>query len=268
MKSPEAIKKIRVMTYNVHSCRGLDGKVLPQRIADVIAQFNPDLVALQELDVNRKWSQRIDQPLLIAQHLRMQCHFQPAIAIEGEQYGIAVLSRFPFEIKKSIDLPRYPKKFVLEKKYIPLLKYFFEPRHAIWASVTIGGADEVYFVNTHLSLRANERLAQVKSLLSQQWLNMDAHKIPTILCGDFNEGPHSRGYQLIKTSFSEVKFHTDHKGSKKTLFSPLPLFEVDHIFYSNNLHVESVNVPMTPLTKIASDHLPVIADFTLTKECQ
>ena len=145
------------MTYNVHSCRGLDGRVLPQRIAEVIEQFNPDLIALQELDVNRRWSKRMDQPRLIAEHLRMQCHFQPAIAVEGEHYGIAVLSRYPFEIKKTGDLPSVLPKTALKRKSLPLLKYFFEPRHAIWTSVTIGGT-EVYFVNTHLRDRKSTRL--------------------------------------------------------------------------------------------------------------
>lgn len=247
------------MTYNVHSCRGLDGRVLPGRIARVIEEFNPDLVALQELDVNRRWSKRLDQPLLIARHLRMQSHFQPAIAMKGEHYGIAILSRYPFEIKKSVDLPSYQKS--VPGKKLPFLKYFFESRHAIWTSVIIGGR-EIYFVNTHLSLRARERLEQVKSLLGQEWLNIDSHKIPTIFCGDFNEGERSPGFKLLKTSFREVKSSMSYKSSRKTFHSCLPLFEVDHIFFNGNLRVESVSVPNTPLTKIASDHLPVIADFS------
>src|SRR3989339_16383 len=254
------ILKIKVMTYNVHSCRGLDGRVLPSRIARVIEQFNPDLVALQELDVNRSWSNRMDQPHLIAQQLRIQFHFQPAIDIEGEHYCIAILSRHPFEIKKFLDLPSYPKRSIPRKNFIHLFKYFFEPRYAIWISVTIGSR-VINFVNTHLSLRANERLEQIKSLLGEEWLNMDSHKVPTIFCGDFNEGPRARGYQLLRASFDEVKSSMPHKSSRKTLFSPLPLFEVDHIFYNGNLHVESVKIPNTPLTRIASDHLPLIADF-------
>jgi endonuclease/exonuclease/phosphatase family metal-dependent hydrolase len=265
MKNTELIKKIRVMTYNVHSCRGLDGKVLPQRIADIIAEFNPDLVALQELDVNQRWSNRIDQPLMIAQHLRLQCHFQPALAVEGGNCGIAILSRYPFEIKKSIDLPRHPQK-PFTRNYIPLLKYFYTPRQAIWTSITIVGLGPVYFVNTHLSLRANERFEQIKSLLGSDWLNMDSHKVPTILCGDFNEGPGSKGYQLLKAAFKEVKSDTDFKSSKKTFFGPLPLRELDHVFYRANVRVESVSIPRTSLTKIASDHLPVVADFSFTQE--
>ena len=254
--------KIRVMTYNVHSCRGLDGKVLPERIAQVIEQCNPDLVALQELDVNRRSSKKIDQPLLISQYLRMHCHFQPAIAIEGEHYGIAILSRYPFDIKKAQNLPSYPQKLDYKKNSMPFLRYFFEPRHAIWTSVMINGL-EIYFVNTHLSLRGKERFEQIKGLVGEQWLNIGSHNIPVIFCGDFNEGPSSMGHQLLKKYFGEVKSNMDEKSFKKTLFSYWPLFEVDHIFFSGDLKVECVNVPVTPLTRIASDHLPLVADFIL-----
>ena len=264
MENTELTVKFRVMTYNVHSCRGLDGRVLPQRIAEVIEQFNPDLVALQELDVNRRWSNRTDQPLLIAQHLRMQCHFQPAIAIEGEHYGIAVLSRYPFEIKKAGDLLSHSSKTELKINSFPVLKYFFEPRHAIWTSVTVGGR-EIYFINTHLGLRPRERFEQVQSLLGREWCNRDAQKVPTILCGDFNEGQRSAGCRLLKSSFSEVKNFMPLPSSKKTFFSCLPLWEVDHIFFNGNFRVESVKIPATPLTKVASDHLPVIADFTFDR---
>jgi len=259
-KMNEPVLKVRVMTYNVHSCRGLDGRVLPERIARIIGQFDPDLVALQELDVNRRRSHRIDQPLLIAQHLRMQYHFQPAIAVEGESYGLAVLSRHPFEIKKSVDLPRYGK--AVPRNHYPFLKYFLEPRHAIWTSVTIKGK-EIYFVNTHLSLRSEERLEQVKGILGREWLNMGSHQVPTILCGDFNEGPRSPGHQLLRESFGEVKSNMGKASPRRTLFSLLPLFEVDHIFFNGNLRVGSVSVPSTPLTRIASDHLPVIADIII-----
>ncbi len=236
--------------------------MLPERIARVIEQFNPDLIALQELDVNRRWSRRMDQPRLIAQYLRLRCHFQPCITIAEEHYGIAVLSRYPFEIKKSVALLSCPQRGVAGKICTPLFKYLFEPRYAIWISVVVGGV-EIYFVNTHLSLRPGERLEQVKSLLGREWLNMDSHKGPTIVCGDFNEGSNFQGYQLFKKAFDEVKSFIKQKSSKKTVFSYLSLFEVDHIFFNRSLSVESVSVPRTPLTRIASDHLPVIADFSL-----
>ena len=149
-----------------------------------------------------------------------------------------------------------------EYGHIDIIKYLFEPRHAIWTSITINGK-EIYFVNTHLSLRAAERFEQIKGILGPEWLNIGSHSVPTILCGDFNEGLRSQGYRLVRESFDEVKSTMSPESSKKTFVSLCPFFEVDHIFFNGNLSVNSVSVPSTPLTRVASDHLPVIADFII-----
>src|SRR5215204_6162405 len=85
----------RVMTYNVHRCRGLDRAWSPERIAAVIASCHPDVVALQELDVGRARSGRIDQAETIARDLGMDVQFFPALRIMEELYGDAILSRWP-----------------------------------------------------------------------------------------------------------------------------------------------------------------------------
>src|SRR5689334_13841828 len=58
---------VRIMTYNVHSCRGMDGAISHERIAEVIERYNPDVVALQELDLGRERSGRLDQTRSIAE---------------------------------------------------------------------------------------------------------------------------------------------------------------------------------------------------------
>src|SRR5690606_27238808 len=95
----------RLMTYNVRHCRGTDGLHLPHRIAEVIAELNPDIVALQELDVGRKRTGYIDQARVIADYLKMDFHFFPCFRIEEEQFGNAVLSRFPMDLIKADSLP-------------------------------------------------------------------------------------------------------------------------------------------------------------------
>ena len=62
---------LRIMTYNVHRCVGADGRADPRRIADVIAACQPDMVALQELDVGRLRTGGIDQVDAIAHPLGM-----------------------------------------------------------------------------------------------------------------------------------------------------------------------------------------------------
>ncbi|MGA2193495.1 MAG: endonuclease/exonuclease/phosphatase family protein [Nitrospirota bacterium] len=62
---------ISVLTYNVHGCAGLDNEISPSRIAEVVAQYSPDVVALQELDTGRRRSGLVNQPEVIAGHLNM-----------------------------------------------------------------------------------------------------------------------------------------------------------------------------------------------------
>jgi endonuclease/exonuclease/phosphatase family metal-dependent hydrolase len=95
----------RILTYNVHACRGLDERPSPGRIADVIAAARPDIVALQELDVGRARSGELDQAEVIARELGMDFHFHPARRIEGERYGAAILSALPLRLVKAGSLP-------------------------------------------------------------------------------------------------------------------------------------------------------------------
>ena len=170
-KSP--VKQLRIMTYNVHSCVGMDGKLSPLRIAKVIEQFNPDIVALQELDVGHQRSGRADQAKAIADILKMHHFFFPAIALEEEQYGDAILSRFPMRLIKSDILPGHTTR------------PGHEPRGALWVEVTVGDRT-IQVLNTHLGLTFQERRQQIQSLLGPQWLNHPELTGPTVFCGDFN----------------------------------------------------------------------------------
>src|SRR4051794_7462009 len=124
---------IRILTYNVHSCRGLDGRVSPGRIAEVIAAARADIVALQELDVGRARSGGLDQAQAIARELGIDVHFHPARQVEGERYGDAILSALPFRLVKAGPLPEPPRR-----------PPFFETRGALWVSVELaGGAGEL-----------------------------------------------------------------------------------------------------------------------------
>ena len=113
---------LRVLTYNVHSCVGVDGKLASERIARVIARAKPDVVALQELDVGRKRTGGEDQAKRIADYLEMQYHFYPHIHAEDEKYGDAILSHLPLRIIKTGTLPGH-----LPGDSLPCRK-IFQPR--------------------------------------------------------------------------------------------------------------------------------------------
>src|SRR5262249_37923564 len=108
------------MTYNVHRCVGADGRADPRRIAEVIAACQPAIAALQEIDGGRRRTGGIDQPLAIAHLLGMGVHFHPALKVEEELYGDAILTALPMRLVKAGSLPG---------------SIGFEPRGALWVAV-------------------------------------------------------------------------------------------------------------------------------------
>src|SRR5690606_24233733 len=71
----EVAERMKVMTYNIHSCIGIDGKIRPERIISVIRSCRADVIALQEVDANRHRSRRHEQARMIADALAMSHHY-------------------------------------------------------------------------------------------------------------------------------------------------------------------------------------------------
>lgn len=239
---------IRIMTYNVHSCVGMDGKISPERIARVIGRHNPDIVALQELDMGRERTGKVDQSRLIAKKLDMRYYFHPSVVNDDERYGNVVLSRYPMELIRAGGLPGIIRKSRAE------------PRGAIWAVINVAGV-KVNFFNTHLGLFFWERVHQTKSLLGSEWMAHPECQGPVILCGDFNALPNSRFYRALRENFRDAQGELDNHIPKATWFSHYPVGRIDHVFIGPEFEVAHVEVPRTHLDKIASDHLPLIVDM-------
>ncbi|VAX36749.1 hypothetical protein MNBD_UNCLBAC01-1263 [hydrothermal vent metagenome] len=241
---------IRIMTYNVHSCVGMDGKIIPERIARVIGRYEPDIVALQELDVSRKRTGGVDQAYIIAKHLEMMYHFHPSICLEEEQYGDAILSRYPMQLIKAGELPGQE------------MNAKWEPRGAIWAVIHIDEKRHINIINTHLGLRTQERLKQVKFLIGSQWLGHKDCQGPTVFCGDFNAMPNSLLCRNIKKEgFRDIQEDLDGHKAHSTWFSQCPIGRIDHIFVGPGIKVAKVEIAKTKLDRLASDHLPLVAEI-------
>lgn len=242
---------LTVMTYNVHRCIGVDGKLSPERIARVIGHHSPDIVFLQELDVNRMHTSGVDQAHQIAHYLDMEFHFHPAVHLEEEQYGDAILSCLPMRKIKAGLLPgteHHPER---------------EPRGAIWVEVEHRGV-AIQVINTHLGLSRLERLAQIKTLLGPQWLGHPHCQGLRIFAGDLNASPKSKVCALIAEHLNDVQAGLLHK-PKNTFSGRLPHFRIDHIFVDPDLQVLDVEVPRTELEKVSSDHLPLVAKLKLKR---
>ena len=110
--------KLRVATYNVHGCMGMDRQRSEARIADVIAEMSVDIVALQELDFGRRRSAGEDQTKVIAKQLGWYSHFHPAMRRDDEQYGNAILSRYELNVCRAIELPGRPPFFCRENRAV------------------------------------------------------------------------------------------------------------------------------------------------------
>ncbi len=134
----------RLLTYNVHRCVGVDRRLDVARIADVIAEHEPDIVCLQELDVGRARTGGVDQAQAIAHRLAMTFHFHAAMKVEAEEYGDAILTPHPERLIRAAALP------------VVTDAMGNEPRGALWASVDLPGGT-VNVINTHLGLIPREQ---------------------------------------------------------------------------------------------------------------
>lgn len=240
---------LRVMTYNVHSCTGSDGRISTYRIADVIAAFEPDIVAIQELDSGLARTNHEHQAAEIARHLNMDFHFHPSIEVQEGMYGNAILSRYPLRLVQAGSLPA---------------PWWFRPlerRGALWAAVIVDGR-EVQVINTHFGHNLRERLLQAETLLGAKWASHHSCS-PLVVCGDFNTLPISAVYRRFMKFLKDAQLSITGKKPSGTYPSRFPVARIDHIFTGAGVEVMDTRVPKNRLTCLASDHLPLIAEIEI-----
>ena len=239
----------RILTYNVHRCVGMDGQLDVERIAKVIAQLRPDIVALQELDVGRARTGNVDQAHAIAEHLGMRFHFNAALQVEEESYGDAILTALPLRLVQAGPLPGSNAVKGLE------------PRGALWVKIEVGGT-ELDVVNTHLGLVPHEQRAQADALVSERWMGHLDCTDPAILLGDFNATSRHGAYRRVADRLRDAQKQLRRR-SLKTFPSRLPMIRIDHVFISRSIVVTGVHAPRNALVKAASDHVPLAVDFRI-----
>jgi endonuclease/exonuclease/phosphatase family metal-dependent hydrolase len=240
----------RIVTYNVHRCVGVDRRLDVARVADVIAALEPDIVALQEVDVGRARTGGVDQAHAIAERLAMVAHFNAALRVEEEQYGDAILTDLPERLIKAGPLPGLS----------PALR--LEPRGALWVAIDVGGV-ELQVINTHLGLVPREQQAQAAALAGHGWLGRADAATPLILLGDFNATRASVVHKTLTTRLASARSLCPHRRETATFPSRLPMLRIDHVFVSAGVRVLDVSAPITPAARLASDHLPLVMDFEI-----
>jgi endonuclease/exonuclease/phosphatase family metal-dependent hydrolase len=238
----------RIMTYNVHRCVGVDGRLDVGRVTAVIAHLRPDIVALQELDVCRERTGAVDQAHAIANRLGMAFHFHAALQVEEERYGDAILTTAPLTLIKAAALPG--------SRSIKAL----EPRGALWLELQIEGR-RLQVLNTHLGLVPHEQRAQAAALAGPDWIGGAARRDPLILLGDFNATPYHATYRALARTLKDARQLCPTARASPTYPSRFPMLAIDHVFVSGGIKVSHVEAVAGPLARAASDHLPLVVDF-------
>ncbi|HEX8287830.1 MAG TPA: endonuclease/exonuclease/phosphatase family protein [Pyrinomonadaceae bacterium] len=235
----------RIATYNVHKCKGLDLQTSPLRIADVLREINADIIALQEVVSVQNGTARENQARFIAEELGFDYCMGENRKHFGGVYGNVVLSRFPITETKNHDIS-VPGR---------------EPRGCLHADVKINSNDYLHIYNIHLGTAFFERRKQAIRLLDAEILNRH-HFAPRIMLGDFNEWTQGLTSRLLKNHFRSADLR-EHLPRKRTYPGILPFLHLDHIYYDNHLKIENAFIHRTRLALVASDHLPLVADFCL-----
>lgn len=222
----------RLASYNIRKCVGLDRRRNPERVLSVINGLGADVVVLQEAD--RRLGDR--PAALPARLIEQETDFHAVMAGNAPSvgwHGNAILVRKGVAVTEveTLDLPGT------------------EPRGAI--SVTLAGSLRV--VGTHLGLLRSDRRAQSHAI--SQFLGATA--LPSVIAGDFNEWSHKRGLEALDQS------HEIHRPGK-SFHAARPVASLDRIALSPAMELADAGVVETELSRIASDHLPIWADITLS----
>jgi endonuclease/exonuclease/phosphatase family metal-dependent hydrolase len=226
--------QIKVATYNIRKCIGTDRRRNPERIVSVLAEINADVIALQEAD--RRFGQR--HSAIPLQLLADLSDYAP-VSLGGKAHGIgwhgnAILVRRGIKVRHAQILP------------LPTL----EPRGAVVAELDTEHGP-LRIVGAHLDLSGLWRRRQIRALLN--YLDSAAHHLPTVIMGDFNQWS-NRG------ALSEFAVH-HHRlvATPPSYHSQRPVARLDRIIVSHDLAVAESGVHLTPLSRQASDHLPLWA---------
>jgi endonuclease/exonuclease/phosphatase family metal-dependent hydrolase len=136
--------RIRVATYNIHKCRGLDGRVRPARILDVLREVDADIIALQEVVRIERDRREKDQANFMAAELGMNFNFGENRQLNGGTYGNALLSRFPLRASYNYDISASGR----------------EPRGCLRVDLNLPGGILLHVFNIHMGTAFLERRKQ------------------------------------------------------------------------------------------------------------
>jgi endonuclease/exonuclease/phosphatase family metal-dependent hydrolase len=239
-----AVDRIRVVTYNVHKCRGIDGSVRPERIVGVLQEIDADIIALQEVLSSEGGGPEVDQAGYIAAALGLKSYMGENRRLNGGAYGNLLLSRHPVHSASNYDISTKGR----------------ERRGCLRVDLQVGGASLLHVFNVHLGTSYLERRKQARMLVTSEILNNVGLRGARIVMGDFNEWTRGLTTRLLSSQFESVDV-LKYLRRSRTYPGVLPLLHLDHIYFDRTLRLEQLAVYRSREALIASDHLPFLAEF-------
>ncbi len=229
-------ERIRVASYNVHAGIGTDGKFRPERVAHVISELGADIVGLQEVHSGLGSFSMLEG---LSRATGMQSIAGPTLLRPAHgEFGNALLTRHPVISVRRLDLAVGGR----------------EPRGAL--DVVIDCGQPLRVLATHLGLRPWERREQVDRLLGALTEDEGAHgALTTVLLGDINE------WFLWGRPLRRLHRHFRSLPPRRTFPAGWPVFALDRIWVKPFGLVRRVQAHRSPTARLASDHLPLIADI-------
>jgi endonuclease/exonuclease/phosphatase family metal-dependent hydrolase len=232
---------MRIVTYNIHKARGMDGRTSIKRVAAVLAGLKADIIALQEVFSASEAQE--GQVQALATELEMETAFGGTRHHRGRPYGNAILTRWPIINSCEMDISWARR----------------ERRGCIRADLkTPQGTLHVF--NIHMGTSYFERRHQVRSLLSSKQIHEDISG-PRVLVGDFNEWIKGLTTRMLSEKFESLNLEL-HVRKRRSYPGLLPLFHLDHVYFEQPLVIDKAELIRTRQSKIASDHLPLVATFS------
>ena len=234
-------KTIRMMSYNVKRCKGMDGKVDYKRTANVINQYQPDFVAIQEVEYKNREYQYVDQLGTLASLTNMVPTFCATVSDLIRKYGIGILSR-----QKPLSVTKIKLSDAKEDQYK-------EDRYMVVAEF-----DDCIFCSTHFSVGESARLSSADLIID--FIKNLKTKKPVFIGGDFNAKPNENSIIKLKQSFEILN---DENGY--TFPANAPNRTIDYLFMYKNEGAGKKNSSRVIDEPVASDHRPVYADVKFAK---
>jgi endonuclease/exonuclease/phosphatase family metal-dependent hydrolase len=246
--------RVRIASFNIHRAIGVDRQFRPERIVSILGYLAADVVLLQEVDEGAPRSRELDLARELARGLGYP-HVAVGhnVTLRKGRYGNATLSRYPILRERNIDLT------------VGFRKRRGCQHTRLLAKSPTGRRHRLEVFNLHLGLSARERQAQVEMLARSRELRGLRDDVPCVVGGDFNDWR-----SLIQPFFEDdLAFRPANGGDSgaerriKTYPSFFPQGPLDRIYFRGPFRLLAARPCRLGLCRVASDHLPLVADLEL-----